>query len=73
MAEKRKALRFEDRLEQLEKLTEKMEEGSLGLEELLDLYEKGVALSNGLQKELEQAQARLLELKAGKLTQMEEE
>ena len=59
--------RFEERLEELEKLTARMEEGQLGLEELLALYEKGTQLAQGLKKDLDSSQAGLMELKDGKL------
>lgn len=59
--------RFEERLEELEKLTARMEEGQLGLEELLALYEKGTQLAQGLKKDLDSAQAGLMELKDSKL------
>lgn len=67
MNERPASPRFEDRLEQLEALTKQMEEGKLGLEELLKLYEEGTRLSKGLQEELDKAQATLMELKNGTL------
>ncbi len=74
MAKKEQApLRFEDRLEALEKLTEQMEEGKLGLDELLKLYEQGMVLAEGLKKELAMAESTLNELKDGKLKQVDEQ
>lgn len=74
MAKKEQApLRFEDRLEALEKLTEQMEEGKLGLDELLKLYEQGMVLAEGLKKELAMAESTLHELKDGKLKQVDEQ
>lgn len=67
MKDNHQELRFEDRLDQLEALTRQMEEGKLGLEELLKLYEQGTKLSLGLQEELDKAQATLMELKDGAL------
>lgn len=64
--------RFEDRLAQLEVLTGQMEEGKLGLEELLKLYEQGTTLSKSLQEELDKAQATLMELKNGALKPVED-
>ena len=59
--------RFEDKLSMLEQMTARMEEGELGLEEMLKLYEEGVRLSSELKSELDSAQARLMELKDGQL------
>jgi exodeoxyribonuclease VII small subunit len=59
--------RFEDKLSMLEQLTARMEEGELGLEEMLKLYEEGIRLSLSLKKELDSAQASLMELKDGQL------
>lgn len=72
MANQEKPKTFENKLEQLERLTEQMESGNLSLEELLKVYEEGMQLSNSLQKDLDLAQARLQELKSGKLQQAEE-
>lgn len=66
-------LRFEERLESLEKLTALMEEGSLGLEEMLKLYEQGIRLAEGLKKDLEAARVSLMALKDGKLEPVEGE
>lgn len=72
MSKQEKSPRFEDRLAQLEALTTQMEEGNLGLAELLKLYEQGSLLVQGLQKDLDMAQASLQELKDGKLTPLEQ-
>ncbi len=66
-------LRFEDRLEALEKLTQQMEEGNLGLEALLKLYEQGISLSEQLKKELAAAENTLSEIKDGKLKPVDSE
>ncbi len=65
-------MRFEEKLESLEKLTLQMEEGKLGLEELLKVYEQGLNLAGNLKKELEEAQVQLMELKNGMLKPAEE-
>lgn len=57
---------FEERLEELEALAEKMEQGNLPLHELLKDYEAGLKLSKALEEELEKAQARMQEVKEGK-------
>ena len=72
MEPKQTELRFEDKLEALEKLTIQMEEGNLGLEELIRLYEQGILLSDSLKAELDKAQTRLMELKGGVLKAAEE-
>ena len=57
---------FEQRLDKLETLAQKMEQGVAPLEELLQDYEAGMKLSHGLEAELEQARARMMEVKKGK-------
>ena len=69
---KQTEMRFEEKLEALEKLTVNMEEGKLGLEELLEVYQQGILLANSLKKDLEEAQTRLMELKNGVLKPAEE-
>ncbi len=46
---------FEGSLEQLEALVRQLESGEKGLEESLELFEKGVALSRQLAQQLEEA------------------
>ena len=72
MKKEQTALRFEEKLEALEKLTIQMEEGKLGLEELMKLYEQGILLAGSLKKDLETAKTTLMELKDGKLKPAEE-
>lgn len=43
---------FEERLETLEKLNEKISEGNMPLEEAVALFEEGIKLAEGLEKEL---------------------
>lgn len=64
-------LGFEQKLEMLEALVNKMGEGGLSLEELLKEYEQGVKLSQELNVDLEKAQAKLLNLQGGVLKPME--
>lgn len=56
---------FEEKLEALEALTARMEDGKLGLEELLKLYEQGSQLAGSLKKDLDKAKASLVEIKDG--------
>ncbi len=43
---------FEERLTSLEELTEKLKSGNVSLEEAVSLFEQGMKLSRGLEKEL---------------------
>ena len=56
---------FDDGLDRLEALVQQLESGSLGLEEALARFEEGVQLSQGLQRQLAEAQRRVEVLKAG--------
>ncbi|MCL1855050.1 MAG: exodeoxyribonuclease VII small subunit [Clostridia bacterium] len=54
---------FEERLEQLENIAGKMEQGNLPLHELVAAYEEGAKLAAGLREELDRVQARMMEIK----------
>ena len=56
---------FDDGLDRLETLVQQLESGSLSLEDALARFEEGVQLSQGLQKQLAEAQRRGEVLKAG--------
>jgi len=60
---------FESSLEELEKVVKELETGDLPLERSLELFEKGVALSESCRKQLEDAETRIevLMRKEGKL------
>ena len=58
---------FEQKLDLLEGLVKKMEEGGMQLEDLMASYEQGIKLAQGLNQELDQAQAKLLKLKGSVL------
>jgi len=51
--------RFEQALEALEKLVERLEKGELTLEESLRLYEEGVRLSRLCHEKLEEAEGKI--------------
>jgi exodeoxyribonuclease VII small subunit len=53
---------FEAQLKRLGEVVEKLEDGELGLEESLALFEEGVQLSRGAQKRLDAAEKRVEEL-----------
>ncbi len=50
---------FEDRLARLEELNEKIDEGNLALEEAVALFEEGIALARGLEKELSKVERKI--------------
>jgi exodeoxyribonuclease VII small subunit len=50
---------FEEGLEQLEKIVEDLEDGELPLEKSLELFEKGVQLSEDCRKQLEEAESKV--------------
>jgi exodeoxyribonuclease VII small subunit len=50
---------FEEQLAELEKVVEKLERGDLTLEENVNLFERGVKLSNECKKELASAESRI--------------
>jgi exodeoxyribonuclease VII small subunit len=53
---------FEAQLKRLGEVVEKLEDGELGLEESLSLFEEGVRLSRGAQQRLDTAEKRVEEL-----------
>lgn len=50
---------FEDRLTRLESLNEKMKEGNVPLDEAVSLFEEGIKLARGLEKELSKIERRI--------------
>jgi exodeoxyribonuclease VII small subunit len=50
---------FEERLERLEKLAEKLREGNIPLEEAVALFEEGMKLSKSLEKDLSRVERRV--------------
>jgi len=50
---------FEERLARLEELSERIREPDLALEEAVAVFEEGVKLSKGLEKDLERIEARV--------------
>jgi len=60
---------FEASLDELEKVVKELEEGDLPLERSLELFEKGMALSETCRKQLENAETRveMLIRKEGKI------
>jgi len=56
---------FDDGLDRLEALVQQLEAGQLGLEEALQRFEEGVALSQTLQHQLGEAQRKVEVLRQG--------
>ena len=54
-----KKLSFEERLERLEEIVEALRTGEVGLDEALSIFEEGMRLSKGLEKELEKVERRV--------------
>jgi exodeoxyribonuclease VII small subunit len=50
---------FESCLDQLEKVVKELETGDLQLERSIELFEKGMALSENCRKQLEEAETRI--------------
>ena len=59
MATRKKTFSFEASLEELEKLVEKMEQSDMGLEESLQAFEKGIALTRKCQQALRDAEQKV--------------
>lgn len=59
MAKKKPTIAFEDALKELEALVEKMERGDFSLEESLQHFERGVALTRHCQQALQEAEQKV--------------
>jgi exodeoxyribonuclease VII small subunit len=53
------ALTFEDALQELEKIVSQLESGSVGLEQSIEIYERGAALKSHCESKLKTAQAKI--------------
>ena len=69
MSAERNLAKFEECLQQLEKIVEQLERGDLPLEQSLKLFEDGMRLSNSCRQELENAEGKveILIKQSGKL------
>ena len=65
-------LSFEQAYAQLQQIVTKMEEGATTLDDALNLYEQGVALSQHCEVLLEQAELRVNQLRDGEEGRFEE-
>ncbi len=54
---------YEEALSKLEKIVEKLEEGSLPLDKSMELFEEGTRLSAFCEKRLNEAELKITELK----------
>ncbi len=52
-------LPFEERLVRLEEISESLRKGQLGLEMATDLFEEGITLAQGLERDLSQVERRV--------------
>ncbi len=59
MPRKRSNPNFEETLQELETLVEKMEQGELSLEESLKAFERGIELTHTCQKALDEAEQKV--------------
>jgi len=55
-------MNFEDAVNQLEKIVELLEKGDIPLEESLELFQKGVALSNYCARKLDETEKKIVRL-----------
>ena len=63
MAVNKKTASFEEALERLETIVERLEDGDCPLEESMKLYEEGVGLASLCGKKLEKARQKIVTLK----------
>ena len=64
-----KAMSFEDRLNEVQELTRKIESGALPLEDSVKEYERGMKILTQLDGELKDMSRRLTELRDGRETE----
>ena len=62
MSEESTAERFEDQLEKLEEIVDRLEDETVGLEEALGLFERGMELVRSCRARLEQVEQRVARL-----------
>ena len=73
MSEMEKALSFEEKLQQVQELTAKIEGGTLPLEESVKEYQRGMKILSELTAELSGMSRRLTVLQNGKETEVSDE
>ncbi len=73
MSETKKTLSFEEKLQEVQELTAKIESGALPLEESVKEYERGMKILGELTAELGGMSRRLTVLQDGKETEVSDE
>ena len=73
MSEEEKTLSFEERLQQVQEITGRIESGTLPLEDSVKEFELGMKILGGLTAELEGMNRRLAVLQNGKETEIPDE
>ena len=73
MSEKKEMLNFEEKLQQVQELTAKIESGVLPLEDSVKEFERGMKILGELTAELEGMNRRLTVLQNGKETEVPDE
>ena len=63
----------EDKLKDLETIVERLEKGEIGIEEAVQLYEKGMALAKAISLNLDQMEARIQRVSEGKILEFKPE
>jgi exodeoxyribonuclease VII small subunit len=64
--------KFEERLERLEEIAQRIREADSGLDESIALFDEGVKLAKGLEKDLSKVEAKI-EILLNKPTEADEE
>jgi len=62
MAGKKKEVKFDEALQQLEEIIRKLEAGNLPLEESIELYKEGMTLSTDCHQKLQKIEAEVVKL-----------
>lgn len=73
MSEKKEMLNFEEKLQQVQELTAKIESGVLPLEDSVKEFERGMKILGELTEELDGMNRRLTVLQNGKETEVSDE
>ena len=72
MAEKKKAASFEENLKELENIVRKLEDGNISLDEMLELYEQGIARTKECHSQLKNAEQKISILEKNSFGEIEE-
>ena len=69
----KKNISFEDNLKELEDIVKKLEGGDVSLDEMLDLFEQGIARTKECNQQLKEAEQKISILVKNGLGEMEEQ